>query len=200
MRKERDGETTKEVVIAAAKEVFAERGFAGTSLAMISKKSGISDGLILYHFGSKLKLYQVVLDTLAKEYVAALSQVGEPHTSPTQAMQAMLQATFDYWSTDTSYYRISSWAYLENQTELIDEEVKLTVGLADAIRQMQAEGKVNPNVAPFVLLSMTLGPIQFWIRHRDLFKEALHLEGTAGELDQIFLQQYTALLQKVYQL
>jgi pyridoxine/pyridoxamine 5'-phosphate oxidase len=140
-----------------------------------------------------------VLDTLAKEYVAAISPSNIQSSSPAEAMRAMLATTFQYWNSDTTYNRISMWAYLENQTEPIDEEVKLTASLNAMIQSMQAEGRVNPGVAPFVLLSMTIGPIHFWIRHRDLFKEALHLEGTNEELDQIFLQHYIALIQKIYQ-
>jgi len=199
MRKSRDGETTKEVVIEAAKAVFAERGFAGTSLAMISQRCGISDGLILHHFGSKRNLYHVVLETLAKEYVAAIYPPNVQPAHSAETMQAMLETTYQYWNSDTIYHRISLWAYLENQTELIDEEVKLTAGLGAMIQVMQAEGRVNANIAPFVLLSMTIGPIHFWIRYRDLFKEALHLQGTNEELDQIFLQQYIDLIQKMYQ-
>lgn len=199
MRKARDGETTKEVVVDAAKAVFAERGFAGTSLALISQRCGISDGLILHHFGSKRNLYHVVLEALAEEYIAAISPSNIPPARPAEAMQAMLETTFRYWSSDTTYNRISMWAYLENQMELIDEEVKLTAGLSTMIQTMQVEGRVNPGVASFVLLSMTLGPIHFWIRYRDLFKEALHLEGTNEELDQVFLQQYIDLIRKTYQ-
>ncbi len=199
MRKTRDGEATKEVVIEAAKAEFAERGFAGTSLVMISQHCGISDGLILHHFGSKRNLYHVVLETLAKEYVAVISQASAQQSNPVQAMQTMLQTTFQYWKDDTIYNRISMWAYLENQTEMIDEEVRLTAGLGALVEKMQAEGKANPKIAPFVLLSMTTGPIHFWIRYRDLFKEAMHLEGTTEELDQIFLQQYIALIRKIYE-
>lgn len=199
MRKAREGVRTRETVIAAAREVFAEHGFAGSSLAMISKRSGISDGLILHHFGSKQNLYHVVLEGLAKEYAAAISRAGERPDNPIQAMQAMLQATFQYWSEDTTYNRISMWAYLEHQTELVGEEVKLTAGLAEMLRQLQAEGRVNPAIQPFVLLSMTLGPIHFWIRYRDFFREALNISFTREEVDQLFLQQFSTLIQKMYQ-
>jgi hypothetical protein len=47
MRKPRDAEDTVERVLEAAQTLFAEKGFAGTSLAMISEKCGISDGLII---------------------------------------------------------------------------------------------------------------------------------------------------------
>jgi len=198
MRKPRDGESTKKLVIIAAKEVFAERGYSGSSLAMISEKSGISNGLILYHFKSKENLYKVVLESLAKEYYETIAHHANPSSRPEEQMQEMLQATFQYWSEDASYNRISTWAYLENRPEFVSEEIKLTAGLAAKITEMQAEGRFDPRFSPIVLLSMTIGPILFWIRHRELFKEALRLDTSMDELNAFFLGEYTDLIKKLY--
>jgi AcrR family transcriptional regulator len=200
MRKARDGESTKAAVIAAAKEVFAERGFAGTSLAMISEKCGISDGLILHHFKSKKNLYHVILEELSRGYVETISQVAMTSGESKMTAQEMLRATFHYWSKDTTYNRMSMWAYLENQSELIEEEVKITAGLAAAIQQMQAQGKVDARFSPLALLTLAIGPIHFWNRYRGLFQETFQLKGTPEELNETFLEEYIALIQKVYQI
>lgn len=199
VRKTRDGESTKEAVLNAAKQVFAEKGFAGSSLAMISQRCGISDGLILHHFKSKENLYHLVLDDLASQYARMISQAWKRAGNTQQAVQEMLRATFQYWSEDDVYDRISLWTYLENRTELIDEEAKLTAGLAAVIQRMQAEGKVDDRFSPYVLLTMTVGPIHFWIRYRELFKRALNLDGTLEELNRVFQEQYIQLIQKIYQ-
>ncbi len=198
MRKTRDGESTKEIVIAAAKEVFAEKGFAGASLAMIAKKSGISDGLILHHFQNKKNLYHVVLNTLAGEYVEAISNAWQTSPHPDQSALDVLRTTFHYWSADTIYNRIALWAYLENQTELIEEETKITAGLAAVLQQMQTAGQVDPRFSPFVLLTMTIGPIHFWTRYREQFKQALDLDHSLEDLNKIFLDEYIDLIQKIY--
>ncbi|MCE1252108.1 MAG: TetR/AcrR family transcriptional regulator [Anaerolineae bacterium] len=199
MRKERDGDSTRELVINIAKEVFAEHGFAGTSLAMISEKSGISNGLILYHFKNKENLYKIVLDTLAREYFEAITGTVNPTGQPGEVMQSMLRSTFKYWSEDNVYNKISTWAYLENRGELINEEVKLTLNLASKIEALQTHGLVDGRFSPFVLMCMTIGPIQFWIRHRELFKEALQLELSLEALNELFLDQYILLIKKLYQ-
>jgi AcrR family transcriptional regulator len=199
MRKTRDGESTKETVLSAAKLVFAERGFSGSSLAMISEKCGISDGLILHLFKSKKNLYHVVLENLAKGYIETISKAAQESYDPGQIEQDVLRAAFKFWSEDTLYNRISLWAYLENQSELVEQEIKITTGLAAVIQQMQIEDKVDPQIATYVLLSMTIGPIHFWTRYRNQFKETLHLEGTMEGLNQIFLEQYLGVIQKLYQ-
>jgi AcrR family transcriptional regulator len=198
MRKERDGESTRELVITTAREVFAERGFAGTSLAVISERCGISSGLILHHFKSKENLYKAVLEALAGEYYQAIAGTVHSSGQPEAGMQTMLSAAFKYWSEDSTYFKISSWAYLENRTELIEAEIKLTLDLSAQIQKMQAENKFDPQFSPFVLLSISIGPIHFWMQHQELFKEALNLNQTNDELNELFLQQYLNLIKKVY--
>jgi len=198
MRRSRDGDSTREIVIQSAREVFAERGFQGASLKMISDRCGVSTGLILHHFKSKKDLHKIVLAGLASEYFNALSQAGQGSGSPDQAAETMLRETFKFWNEDTAYQRMSLWAYLENQAQWVEGEMKLTAWLASAIRQMQAAGMADSSISPFVLLTMTIGPIDFWMRYKKFFKEALQLDGSAGDLDQMFLEQYLNLIRKIY--
>lgn len=199
MRKKRDSETTKRQVLEAAKKIFAEHGFAGTSLASIAEESGISDGLILHHFKSKENLYETILNELSKEYYKAIINVDNTSGNLAQTAFEMLQNTFTYWCKDSVYSRIATWAFLENRVSLIKGEKELTTGLAENIRQMQAKGLVDERFSPFVLLAMTIGPIQFWMRSRNLFKEALKLDGSDQELDQRFFEQYSQMVMKLYQ-
>jgi AcrR family transcriptional regulator len=199
MRKTRDGESTKTQVIEAAKQVFAQRGFAGTSLAMISEECGISDGLILYHFKNKENLYRQVQEHLAAEYLAVISQAAKDVQDPREIALATLQAAFRYWQEDQAYYRISLWAYLENQDTLIEQEAMLTAGLAEKVEQMQAAGQADGRFSPVALLTMTIGPLHFWVRHREMFRRALNLPGSPQELDRDFEAQYLQMIMKLYQ-
>ena len=198
MRRTRDGETTKTEVIDAAKVVFAKYGFAGTSLAMISEKSGISDGLILHHFKSKENLYHVVLEELAAEYYAVIEQAGAEAHNPQQAALMVLQAAFEYWQNDQAYNRISMWAYLEDRTEFVEQEFNLTADLAKTIAVMQENGQADTRFSPFALLTMTIGPLHFWMRYHDLFRQATGYDGTLRELDQDFEEQFIRLVMKTY--
>jgi AcrR family transcriptional regulator len=198
MRKARDGESTRTQVIEAAKHVFAQRGFAGASLAMISEKCGISDGLILHHFKSKKNLYRQVQEHLAAEYLAVISQAAAGVQDPREVALATLRAAFRYWQEDKAYYRITLWAYLENQDTLIEQETTLTAGLAEKVGQMQAAGQADERFSPVALLTMTIGPLHFWMRHREMFRHALNLPGSLKELDRDFEEQYLQMIMKLY--
>ncbi len=55
------GERTRQKIIDAAVELFAEHGFRGTGIAALAKKVGMSGPGLLYYFGSKERLLQEVI-------------------------------------------------------------------------------------------------------------------------------------------
>ena len=57
-------ERTREAVLAAAEELFSERGFDATPLSVIGERAGIQGSAILYHYATKRELYEAVLDRM----------------------------------------------------------------------------------------------------------------------------------------
>lgn len=55
-------EHTKEQILSAAEEMFAEQGFERVSLRAISEKAGVSHSLIRHHFGSKEQIWMAICD------------------------------------------------------------------------------------------------------------------------------------------
>lgn len=198
MRKPRDGEETKERVLAAAQTLFAKNGFAGTSLAMISQESGISEGLILHHYQSKKNLYRQVLENLTDHYAQELMLGKEWMAHPEEMFRQSLSTVFQFWKRDSAYERLSLWAYLEGQTEFSEKEAALTAGLVQAVGQLQAQGRVDQNIHPIVFLTAIIGSIHFWNRYRDSYQAALNLSETPEELDALFLDQFIVLIQKMF--
>lgn len=58
--------TTREKLLEAARELFYEQGYAATTLAQISSKSGVNNGLITYYFGSKSNLASAIYNMFLK--------------------------------------------------------------------------------------------------------------------------------------
>ncbi len=53
---------SREGIVRAALESFAEKGFDGSSTRGIASRAGVNQGLIPYYFGSKLRLWQAAVD------------------------------------------------------------------------------------------------------------------------------------------
>lgn len=66
--------TTKDRILDAAEWLFAERGFAETSLRNITSRAGVNLASVNYHFGSKKSLIQAVFDRFLREFCDKLQQ------------------------------------------------------------------------------------------------------------------------------
>lgn len=55
-------ERARENIVRAAIEVFSERGVAGASVADITRRAGVAQGMVSYHFGGKEQLITAVID------------------------------------------------------------------------------------------------------------------------------------------
>jgi AcrR family transcriptional regulator len=56
----------KRAIVDAVRDVFAEKGFDGTTTRELAKAAGVSEALLYKHFPSKESLYAAMLDACAK--------------------------------------------------------------------------------------------------------------------------------------
>ena len=57
-----DVERSREALLAAGSEVFADVGFDGARVGSIAERAGVNAALINYYFGGKAGLYRAILD------------------------------------------------------------------------------------------------------------------------------------------
>jgi len=77
-RKERcDGVETREAILAAAADEFAEKGFELASAREICRRAGVNSALLSRYFGSKESLYRIVAKRLFGDLGAPLARLAE---------------------------------------------------------------------------------------------------------------------------
>ena len=62
--------TTRDQLLSIATEMFAENGFAGTSLRSIAKQAEVSPALLVHHFGTKDALVKEAISKTLGDWVA----------------------------------------------------------------------------------------------------------------------------------
>src|SRR4029079_2623542 len=70
-RKRADGELSRERILDAATEISAERGYEGTSIALVSAKCGLPASSIYWHFKDKDDLIAAVIERSFASWLAA---------------------------------------------------------------------------------------------------------------------------------
>lgn len=81
-RKRLSAQERRASILAAATEVFAERGYNGASLDEIAETASISKALIYEHFPSKRELQTALLEAQEEELVRRLTAAADPAKDP----------------------------------------------------------------------------------------------------------------------
>jgi len=79
----RDAVGTREALLAAGTELFAEHGYDGVPVADIARRAGVNKAMINYHFGGKRPLYVAIVSATFAEIVASVERLAEaPRPAP----------------------------------------------------------------------------------------------------------------------
>jgi AcrR family transcriptional regulator len=88
-------EARREIILAAAEDVFAQSGFAGASMDEVARRAGITKPVIYDHFDTKAALFFATAERVRDELLAAGDAVrvaGEPQAS----LKAGIHAFFKF--------------------------------------------------------------------------------------------------------
>jgi AcrR family transcriptional regulator len=88
--------STKDKILDAAEELFAERGYYGVSIREITRHAGVELALANYHFGSKEGLFRQVIARRAEEnrarQMASLARAVERAGARPPGVEALVRA------------------------------------------------------------------------------------------------------------
>ena len=90
----RQPEQVRERILSAALSVFAARGFEGATMQLIATQSGASLPLIVYHFKSKEKLWQAVIENAVSAFDKHIEKATKKSngSSATEQLREVIEA------------------------------------------------------------------------------------------------------------
>jgi TetR/AcrR family transcriptional regulator len=187
----RDPEGTRTAVLDAAERLFAENGFAATSMRDISSESGVSHPLIHHHFGSKDDLYTAVkrrlVEGYARRFPRAARAVGRP-----VSVGAEMRRINAFLGDSPMLLRLCLRTRLERDKQVWPGEPDMLDTLRRRIEVSQKRGLIRKDVNPAHLSIMLLGLVCFWLENREHFVERFG----ADVDDRAYLNQAIALLER----
>lgn len=81
--------------MAAAREVFAERGFAETTVDDVVQRAGVTRGALYHHFASKEDLFRAVYETVEKDLADRSTVAALQGRTPMSRLQRGIDAFLD---------------------------------------------------------------------------------------------------------
>lgn len=170
---------TKQKLLDAALEAFAENGFKGTSTRDIAERAGVHHPLITYHFTNKEELWRAAVDRIFTEFNAALlsaaqAQAGE---SPKVRMSAMIRAYVRYAASQPALHKVILHEASRPSRRLdwlIENHLRpLYKAAVEELEVLQKQG-VAPSGDPALLFNLIR------VSSGGLLALSLELKGTSG--------------------
>jgi TetR/AcrR family transcriptional regulator len=173
-------------VLRAAEQVFAEQGFAGTSMRDISRASGVSQPLIHHYFKTKRALYDEVKRLVVLRCEAHFANAVLDIDPGQRVLEVVLRRTFEFVKENPNFIRLGAWAQLEGETAPWPGEVEARANFLRMFSSEQQSGTMRKNLDPRLLTILTEGLMFAWWKYREANR---HLQkGEMDEMDEPILE------------
>ncbi len=160
-------EGTAEAILDAAERLFAERGFARTTIkAIAAGAGGVNSALLYYYFGDKDGVYRAVFRRRIEALMAEGMRQLDGAASPADAIRRFARAYMDHMLAHPTMPRLLIREVVDHDAAHAVEEVRRVASgafqrLCDVIRAGQARGDFRRDLDPAHAALSTLSPVVY---------------------------------------
>jgi AcrR family transcriptional regulator len=104
-----DKSRRRDEIMAAAKEVFAHKGFHATTIADIAKRAGLAYGSVYWYFDSKDELFHALMaaeEGALRAHVAAAVGVPAGDFGQEESLRVAVRATLEFFECDKATVKL----------------------------------------------------------------------------------------------
>lgn len=154
-------QSNKDRILAAARQLFAKQGFAGTSINQIEAKANVTRSLIFHYFKSKEQLWIAVKQAIVEEAKfngATLPDLSQPFSS---FLVELFERNIAFYREHADLVRMINWQRMERSENsmigiTLSAEMKAWI---KAIKHYQQQGQIGKRYKPEFVVTLILSTI-----------------------------------------
>lgn len=175
---------TRDLLLRAGADVFAERGFDGATAERIARRAGATKAMINYHFRSKKGLYEAILVATFAEIAARLDAVRAGGGAAPDQLRAFIHVFARAAAEHPAFPPMMVREVLSGGEHLPADAFPRMLGIVGAVRgivdQGIEEGRFRP-VNPLLTHLALVGSLLFFFATEPFRRRALpRLRGTVA--------------------
>lgn len=188
-RRERERQARRQLILDAAKAVFAERGFLNATVEEIAAHSELAVGTLYRYFQSKEELYVSLLFEAMEIFQEGIEAAHSSGTAPDEQLYAVWRYFYAFYREQPEYYRAFMFLHNEGLRNAISPDVLQEINqragvnfrlVAEIVQNGVAAGLYRPDLdvrgVVDVLWSLLMGLVQLIETRRNLGARADMLE------------------------
>lgn len=105
-RKERERESRKQEILAAAKAVFAKEGYHGAALDEIALRAEFSKASLYTYFKDKQDLFDAVLEDGLDRLLVKVKEIASQELPPLSKLELIVKGVVEYLEDDRDFFRV----------------------------------------------------------------------------------------------
>ena len=114
----------KEHIINKAIELFAEKGFEGTSIRDLAAKAEVNVAMVNYYFGSKEKLFEAMVELKAAYLKGVIEEVSKDNSlTEIQKLDRIVESYVNKMFSNRLFHRIIHQELMVHQRENIQDSI-----------------------------------------------------------------------------
>jgi TetR/AcrR family transcriptional regulator len=148
-------------IVRAAGRLFAQHGYAGTSMAEVAEAAGVSKATVFHHFRSKRALYDALIGEAIVGFREQLVPLLDQDEEPEEGLRRFAAAHVQRLARLRGTMRLVMREFAEGSTATRETATGSAMAqnfslVVEALKRAQARGRVradaDPGLAAFVLL------------------------------------------------
>jgi len=154
----------KENIMNAAIELFAEKGFEGSSIRELAARADVNVAMVNYYFGSKDKLFEAIVEYKASFMRGKLDEIeSNVKLSEIQKIDAIVESYVDKLLSQPSFHRVLYQELLMGDREAMHRNIiKIFVRNTATLKSIIEKGvkkKIFKKVDPELTMATLIGTI-----------------------------------------
>lgn len=164
-------------IIEVSQQLFADRGFDGTSVRDIAEEAGINVAMISYYFGSKEKLMEAIFEVkIGRIQVRVEELLKDNSLTPWQKVNILIDEHIERVLQSRQLYRIMTCEQVSNTNPAIVRKIKELKQrnaelVQELVKQGQKKGEFKKKIDVVLMLNTLVGTVWHAFETKEHYRE-----------------------------
>lgn len=165
----RDADRSQGIILAAARDEFAEYGLGGARMDRIAERAALNKRLIYYYFSDKEALFQAVLEHAYRDIREEERKLNLLDHKPADALRRLVEFTWDYYLKHPEFLTLLNSAnlhrarHLQGSKQAREMNSPLIEMLDQILERGRKDGSFRGGVDPLQLYVSIAGLSYFYL-------------------------------------